>query len=378
MKKLLTLLAFAFVAFTANAQSTQKGDINGDGDVSVNDVAMIVNYILGITDSNFIIANADVNGDGEITIADVMGTVSTILGDNGGGNQGEKPLLLSHYKSLIVVGSHDYITILSGSGSYTVVSSNEAIATANININTYYDEYDDTYWSEVIVTAKKVGQTTITITDVKSGQAKTIQVEVVNSLLKCPPCPDNNHPHALDLGLPSGTKWACCDLGASSPTKSGLSFAWGETKTKEEFTLDNYEYAYYVEDPNGYWDKDLKKYMSWHTMWEDNNITNIIGTQYDAAKVLWGGGWQMPSCDQFEELLIYSKYEIFKPQQYVGHNYWLGNRKDYSAIYSDHLISLPAGVLLAPYVNSVFLTEFAELWAALEYEGHLIRPVWVP
>ena len=47
MKKLLTLFVFALVAFTANAQSTQKGDVNGDGDVSVNDVAMIVNYILG-------------------------------------------------------------------------------------------------------------------------------------------------------------------------------------------------------------------------------------------------------------------------------------------------------------------------------------------
>ena len=27
-------------------------------------------------------------------------------------------------------------------------------------------------------------------------------------------CPDDNHPHAIDLGLPSGTKWACCNVGA--------------------------------------------------------------------------------------------------------------------------------------------------------------------
>ena len=74
MKKIFTIFAFMLVAFTGNAQSTQKGDVNGDGDISVNDVAMIVNYILGITDSNFIIANADINGDGEIDINDVMGT----------------------------------------------------------------------------------------------------------------------------------------------------------------------------------------------------------------------------------------------------------------------------------------------------------------
>ena len=30
-------------------------------------------------------------------------------------------------------------------------------------------------------------------------------------------CPDGNHPHAMDIGLPSGTKWACCNLGAEKP-----------------------------------------------------------------------------------------------------------------------------------------------------------------
>ena len=30
-------------------------------------------------------------------------------------------------------------------------------------------------------------------------------------------CPDDNHPHMIDLGLPSGTKWACCNMGATKP-----------------------------------------------------------------------------------------------------------------------------------------------------------------
>ena len=34
-------------------------------------------------------------------------------------------------------------------------------------------------------------------------------------------CPDANHPHWIDLGLPSGTKWACCNQGASKPEDSG-------------------------------------------------------------------------------------------------------------------------------------------------------------
>ena len=46
-------------------------------------------------------------------------------------------------------------------------------------------------------------------------------------------CPDNNHPHAIDLGLPSRTKWACCNVGANTPEGYGDYFAWGETEKKK-------------------------------------------------------------------------------------------------------------------------------------------------
>ena len=45
-------------------------------------------------------------------------------------------------------------------------------------------------------------------------------------------CPDDNHPHAIDLGLPSGTKWACCNVGADTPEGYGGYYAWGETEEK--------------------------------------------------------------------------------------------------------------------------------------------------
>ena len=41
-------------------------------------------------------------------------------------------------------------------------------------------------------------------------------------------CPDNNHPHMIDLGLPSGTKWACCNAGASKPEGYGGRYEWGQ------------------------------------------------------------------------------------------------------------------------------------------------------
>jgi hypothetical protein len=46
-------------------------------------------------------------------------------------------------------------------------------------------------------------------------------------------CPDDNHPHAIDLGLPSGTKWACCNVGACTPEGYGNYYAWGETSPEE-------------------------------------------------------------------------------------------------------------------------------------------------
>lgn len=39
-------------------------------------------------------------------------------------------------------------------------------------------------------------------------------------------CPNNNHPHAIDLGLPSGTKWACCNAGAGKPEDYGAYNYW--------------------------------------------------------------------------------------------------------------------------------------------------------
>ena len=39
----------------------------------------------------------------------------------------------------------------------------------------------------------------------------------------------------VDLGLPSGTLWATCNIGASKPEEFGLYFAWGETKNKEDY-----------------------------------------------------------------------------------------------------------------------------------------------
>ena len=78
-------------AMTINAQrayfqlasaSDDSGDVNGDGEVNVADVTMLVDYILGKETVGFIIDNADVNGDGEINVTDVAALVNIILDSN--------------------------------------------------------------------------------------------------------------------------------------------------------------------------------------------------------------------------------------------------------------------------------------------------------
>ncbi len=91
-------------------------------------------------------------------------------------------------------------------------------------------------------------------------------------------CPDGNHPHMIDLGLPSGTKWACCNVGASKPEDYGNYYAWGETQPKSVYDEDTY--AYYQ---NG-------SYV--------NIGSDIAGTGYDAATANWGAPWRRDSGGQ--------------------------------------------------------------------------------
>ncbi len=78
MKKLLQpfflLLALMAVPLVANAQV--HADVNGDGEVTIADV----NVIIGDITSGVFSAASDVNGDGEVTIADINMIISIIIG----------------------------------------------------------------------------------------------------------------------------------------------------------------------------------------------------------------------------------------------------------------------------------------------------------
>ena len=58
------------------------GDVNGDRNLNVTDVTCLVNKILGIHESHFIVGNADINGDGQVTVTDVTEMVNLILNNS--------------------------------------------------------------------------------------------------------------------------------------------------------------------------------------------------------------------------------------------------------------------------------------------------------
>lgn len=82
----------------------------------------------------------------------------------------------------------------------------------------------------------------------------------------------------VDLGLPSGLKWATCNVGANKPEDYGDYFAWGEISTKTEYTEKN--------------SKTHKQQMG-----------DISGNaEYDAAAAYWGADWRMPTQTEMQEL----------------------------------------------------------------------------
>ena len=68
--------------FTLDLSDVVLGDANGDGTVTVTDIAVVVNHILQLQNTNFSSYGADANGDGSVTVTDIGVIVDMILGNN--------------------------------------------------------------------------------------------------------------------------------------------------------------------------------------------------------------------------------------------------------------------------------------------------------
>lgn len=98
----------------------------------------------------------------------------------------------------------------------------------------------------------------------------------------------------VDLGLPSGIKWATCNVGATKPEEYGNYYAWGETETKTTYDWSTYKWC------NGS-SSTFTKYNTSSSFGTADNKT-VLDLEDDAAHVNWGDKWRMPTDDEWTEL----------------------------------------------------------------------------
>lgn len=134
--------------------------------------------------------------------------------------------------------------------------------------------------------------------------------------------PFNGHEY-VDLGLPSGTLWAKCNVGAETETEYGQYFQWGDTQgytydqigTDKNFSWSDYKYgAYDSTDTTNY---GMTKYNA------TDGLTTLELSD-DAAHANMGGDWTMPTKEQIEELCELNHESItidsIEGVQFIGTN----------------------------------------------------------
>lgn len=98
----------------------------------------------------------------------------------------------------------------------------------------------------------------------------------------------------VDLGLPSGIKWATCNVGATKPEEHGGYYAWGETEEKSDYDWSSYKWC-----KGG--STSMTKYCTTGSYGTVDNKT-VLDLEDDAANVNWGGSWRVPTKSELDEL----------------------------------------------------------------------------
>ena len=150
----------------------------------------------------------------------------------------------------------------------------------------------------------------ITVTTEDGGKSASCRVSVVESEMPIP--------EAVDLGLPSGLKWASFNLGASKPEGYGDYYAWGETEPEYD-SLDpltwkegnNHPYSFYPATSYEWGvalftttnDYTITKYCCGDNSWAGFvDGKTVLDPEDDAASDHLGGKWRMPTDAEWKEL----------------------------------------------------------------------------
>ncbi len=169
----------------------------------------------------------------------------------------------------------------------------------------------------------------------------------------------NGHEY-VDLGLPSGLKWATCNVGATTPEEYGSYFAWGETEPKATYDLSNYKWC------NGTADSMTKYCTDSEYGIVDNKTTLELSD--DAARVNWGGSWRMPTKAEQDELMDTDNCTWEWTTQNEVNGYKVTSKKNGNSIF------LPAAGLIVQN-RLVYADTEGNLWSSSndgDYSAHNI------
>lgn len=108
----------------------------------------------------------------------------------------------------------------------------------------------------------------------------------------------------VDLGLPSGTLWRTCNIGATNPEESGFYFAWGETSPKKNCSWSTYKWVNL--NSEGVIDSFIR-YNFNEAYGVVDSLSNLL-SEDDAAIVNLGKDWRIPTKEELEELIKNCKY----------------------------------------------------------------------
>ena len=119
----------------------------------------------------------------------------------------------------------------------------------------------------------------------------------------------------VDLGLPSGLKWAKCNVGAEKETDYGYYFQWGdiEDKSNADCSWESYKYC------NGSFDT-LTKYNIFPLFGEKPDDKTKLDSEDDTATQIMGGDWRMPTQTEIQELLENTEKEWVEDYKGSGVN----------------------------------------------------------
>jgi uncharacterized protein (TIGR02145 family) len=193
--------------------------------------------------------------------------------------------------------------------------------------------------------------------------------------------------------LPSGIRWATCNVGSTTPDGYGDYFAWGETTPKTTYNWSTYRYCVYNENDENYsgWNS-LTKYCN-NAEYGNNGFTDALTTleaSDDAATANWGAGWRMPTLSEMQELYGNCTHEWttqngVNGEKFTGSNgnsIFLpaaGGRNGSSLIDAGSFGNYWSSSLFSSYTYGAWLLNFdsgdCSMYGNSRYDGRSVRAV---